>query len=130
MLSVLKNQPLPRSSMQPPEKLTAYIRDAIADLKRKVEAPKPKPAASAATPTSARYQNAIASWVATLTPMQRTRRFSMSEIIRLADVDGINGKPASVHVMGDALHASGFEQKRDWTKAGRNRRYWKLKESA
>lgn len=126
MLSVLNNHSAAPSNVQPPEKLTAYIRDAIADLKRKVEAPEPKAAASAAMPTSARYQNAIERWLATLTPAQRQRRFSMGEIVKLAGVIGINGKPASVQVMGDALHACGFVHKRDWTTAGRNTRYWAL----
>ena len=130
MLSVLKNQPLPRSVVQPPEKLTAYLRDALGDLKRRVDAHKPKSAASAATPTSAHYQNAIARWVATLTPVQRLRRYGMDEIVKLAGVEGANGKPASIQAMGVALYAGGFVQARDWTKAGRNRRYWKLKESA
>ena len=116
----------PIAPMQPPEKLTAYIRDAIADLKRKVEAPKPKAVARAAIPTSARYQNAIARWVATLTPLQRLRRYGMDEVVKLAGVQGANGKPASIQAMGDALLACGFAQGRDWTTAGRNRRYWVL----
>lgn len=120
----------PIAPMQPPEKLTAYMREAIDDLKRKAVAPKPKAVAFASIPTSACYQNAIARWVATLTPLQRMRRFSMGEIIKLTGACGINGKPASVQAMGDALHACGFVQKRDWTKAGRNRRYWKLKDAS
>ena len=127
MLSVLNKRDPPHSNMQPPEKLSAYIRDAIADLKRKVEAPKPKAAAGAVMPTSALYQNAIAKWIESLTPLQRFRRFSMIEIIKLAGTSGINGKAASVQLMGDALHACGFVQSRDWTKAGRNRRYWVMK---
>ena len=130
MLSVLKNQPLPRSDVQPPEKLTAYLRDALGDLKRRVDAHKPKSAASAATPTSAHYQHAIARWVATLTPVQRLRRYGMDEIIKLVGTNGVNGQPASIQVMGVALHACGFVQKRDWTKAGRNRRYWELKDAS
>ena len=128
MLTVLKTLPARPSDVQPPEKLTAYLRDALIDLKRKVDASVPKAATRVDISTSVRYQDAISGWIATLTPVQRQRRFSMDEIIKLAGVRGIDGRLASVQVMGDALQSCGFTQGRDWTKAGRNQRFWKMKE--
>ena len=116
--------------MQPPEGLRPHLRDAINDLKRKVQVNQSVPQHPTITEvvtTSARYEIAIAKWAATLTPAQRQRRYAMDEIIKLSGAQGCDGKQASVQVMGVALLARGFVQGRDWTVAGRNCRFWKLR---
>ena len=129
MLSVLKNQPAAPSSVQPPEKLRPHLRDAINDLKRKVLGSQPNPLHRTEGVTACGlYQRDIERWVGSLTPAQRLRRYAIGEVIKLAGVNGCSGKQASVQVMGAALQACGLVQKRDWTKAGRNQRYWKIKE--
>ena len=129
MLSVLKNQPVAPSSVQPPEKLRPHLRDAISDLKRKVLGSQPNRLhRTEGVTASGLYQRAIERWLGSLTPAQRLRRYGMGEIIKLAGVNGCSGKQASVQVMGAALQACGFKQSRDWTKAGRNQRNWTLKE--
>jgi len=127
VLSVLKDRAPQIMQKQPPEGLRPHLRDAIASLKARTQAPHPlhEPKAEE-MPTSARYQQAINSWVNSHTPAQRQRRYAMGEIIKLSGVDGVSGKPVSVQVMGEALLACGFTQGRDWTNAGRNRRYWSL----
>lgn len=63
-------------------------------------------------------------WAESMTPEQLARRFSTEEIERLAGLVGKHGGRAANHLMAQALRAVGFTSCRDWTVAGRNRRYW------
>lgn len=67
----------------------------------------------------------IWSWVNSMSPEQRTRRFSVDEIERLAGLVGKHGGRAAHHHIAHALRAVGFQPCRDWTIAGRNKRFWK-----
>lgn len=67
----------------------------------------------------------IKTWLATMTPEQIKRRFTLEEVERLAGLVGKHGGRVAHHQIASALRSFGFESKRDWTVAGRNRRYWK-----
>ena len=59
-----------------------------------------------------------------MTPEQRNRRFTLEEIERLAGLVGKFGGRAAHHHIALSLWAIGFSPCRDWTSAGRNKRYW------
>lgn len=70
------------------------------------------------------YTERIQSWIANLPPVQLRRKFTITEVIALATLPGHFRPKASLRYAGEALRRCGFIQKRDWTKAGRNKRYW------
>ena len=70
----------------------------------------------------------VQAWVDTMTPTQRGRRFTTSEVEQLACLTGKHGGAAAHHRIAQALRACGFQPRRDWTRAGRNTRFWKLEE--
>jgi hypothetical protein len=72
------------------------------------------------------YVRQITKWTQRLTPAQLGRCFSMEEVMALAGLKGRYREHASVRYTGEALRRCGFKQKRDWTAAGRNKRYWKF----
>jgi hypothetical protein len=61
-----------------------------------------------------------------MTPEQLSRRFKTEEIERLAGLVGKHGGHPAHHHIAQVLRAVGFVSCRDWTVAGRNRRYWKF----
>jgi hypothetical protein len=70
------------------------------------------------------YTSLIRSWQDQATPIQKLRLFTIDELIRLANLSGRFRVQASHRYTGEALRRCGFTQKRDWTAAGRNKRYW------
>lgn len=70
------------------------------------------------------YVARIETWVGKLPPVQRCRKFTIAEVIALATLPGHFRPNASLRYTGEALRRCGFKQKRDWTNAGRNKRYW------
>ena len=70
------------------------------------------------------YTERIQTWLGRLPPVQRQRQFTITEVITLATLPGHFRTNASLRYAGDALRRCGFKQKRDWTVAGRNKRYW------
>lgn len=66
----------------------------------------------------------INKWCESMTPEQLARRFTTEEIERLAGLVGKHYGRAAHHHISQALRAVGFKPRRDWTIAGRNRRYW------
>jgi hypothetical protein len=72
------------------------------------------------------YVERIQTWVSTLPPIQRCRQFTITEVIALATLTGHFRPNASLRYTGEALRRCGFKQKRDWTEAGRNKRYWQF----
>lgn len=107
--------------MQPPTFNFSSLRTQLAHLKH-----------AALHPTLAKQTNQpeklicqINAWIASMTPEQRMRRFSIEEIERLAGLTGKNGGRTAHHHIAMALRKSGLTPSRDWTVAGRNRRFWK-----
>ena len=72
------------------------------------------------------YVERIQTWVSRLPPVQRCRQFTITEVIALATLPGHFRANASLRYTGEALRRCGFKQKRDWTAAGRNKRYWQF----
>jgi len=70
----------------------------------------------------------VQAWVDTMTPAQKARRFTTSEVEQLAELRGKHGGPAAHHRIAQALRACGFTPRRDWTRAGRNTRFWKMED--
>jgi len=72
------------------------------------------------------YTTLIRNWQDQATPQQRLRVFTIEELIRLANLTGRFRDHASHRYTGEALRRCGFKQKRDWSVAGRNKRFWLL----
>jgi hypothetical protein len=70
------------------------------------------------------YTSLIRSWQDQAAPVQKLRLFTIDELIRLTNLSGRFRVQASHRYTGEALRRCGFKQKRDWTAAGRNKRYW------
>lgn len=70
------------------------------------------------------YTSLIRNWQDQATPVQKLRLFTIDELIRLANLSGRFRARASHRYTGEALRRCGFKQKRDWSAAGRNKRYW------
>lgn len=75
------------------------------------------------------FSNSIRSWVNSMAPEQRTRRFSIDEVALLACLKGKHGGRPAHHHIAQALRMQGFECYRDWTTRGRNKRFWKFTDS-
>ena len=73
---------------------------------------------------SERLREQIKAWSESMTPEQRKRRFTIEEIERLAGLMGKFGGRAAHHHIAQSLRAIEFAPRRDWTAAGRNKRYW------
>ncbi len=117
--------------MQPPS--TELLHERINRLK--AEASKPSAPAVArplrgnpAHPDElvAHYAALLRAWLATVPPGQQHRRFTLQELAQLARLPGQRGSHPPAWGVGPAARAVGFECVRDWKRAGRNRRYWKL----
>ena len=74
------------------------------------------------------FEYKIQRWLETMTPIERQRRFTTSEVIALAHLQGKNGPSPGDRLVSQALRLHGFVPCRDWTVAGRNKRYWLYKE--
>jgi hypothetical protein len=86
---------------------------------------KPEPVASQRSKQIVdEYTSSILNWKDQATPIQRLRLFTIDELIRLANLSGRFRAQASYRYTGEALRRCGFKQKRDWSAAGRNKRYW------
>lgn len=104
----------------------APLRQQMTRLMQMVEtqsAAKPHPAQTA---LSHDLRLNIERWLISMTPAERARRFTTAEIIALAQLKGKSGTVPAAHTVSQTLRSMGFMHCRDWTAAGRNRRYWKL----
>jgi hypothetical protein len=72
------------------------------------------------------YVGTVTAWWKNQPPKTREHPWSLKIIVAAAFADSPR-KPSIQHVA-DALRRIGFTEYRDWTVAGRNRRYW-IKES-
>jgi hypothetical protein len=77
-------------------------------------------------PLIEQYVEFIRGWQSQQPPIQNQRKFTIEELIQLTNLEGrYRMKPSQRHVA-EALRRCGFFSKRDWTNAGRNKRYWAL----
>lgn len=120
--------------MPPPiTELRPWALDQWDALKRRAESQppasatrSPKGTPTAPEPLIASFTEAITAWLATLSPAQRTRRYTLDEVTLLAKLQGRGAHPPPWWAVGPACHRAGMVNRRDWTRAGRNRRYWSL----
>ena len=70
------------------------------------------------------YADQIMKWSQHLSPVQLIRKYSIEEVMALACLRGRYRDKASFRYTGEALRRCGFVTKRDWTVAGRNKRFW------
>jgi hypothetical protein len=108
--------------MQPPTFNSVPLRIQLGQLKQ---------AAAVAASVRVKHQShadklrdQIKTWSESMAPEQRNRRFTIEEIERLAGLVGKFGGRAAHHHIAQSLRTIGFVPYRDWTKSGRNRRYW------
>lgn len=107
--------------MQPQEVKGGYIRAEVTQLAQEGGAPL---RLVDQINSSITYLDQIKSWCSQMSKVQLTRLYTINEVISLARLEGRLGRKASVQLVGAALTACGFVPKRDWTNAGRNKRYW------
>jgi hypothetical protein len=112
--------------MQPPL-IFETLRETIDRLKTEAVNVKVPPVQKAPKENIAdEYVGLIQTWVGRLPPVQLQRQFTIAEVIALATLPGHFRPTASLRHTGEALRRCGFKQKRDWTAAGRNKRYWQF----
>ena len=68
------------------------------------------------------YVGTVRRWWESMAPATRQHPWSIETVIAAAFKDP--SKPPAVRLVAAALRSLGFCEKRDWTVAGRNRRYW------
>lgn len=112
-------------SMQPPL-IRPFIRDAVNRLSQEASltVTSHSTAHAAHGSISDIYVMQIKNWAERLTPAQLARKYSIEEIMALAGLKGRYREHASAQYSGEALRRCGFVTKRDWTSAGRNKRFW------
>lgn len=118
--------------MQPPTKIIAMT--TYTQLRQQLQSLKSQ--AQAATNTHRSHhrdadilrglEHKLDTWKASMTPHEQRRGFTTAEIIVLAQLRGKHRPLPGDRLVSLALRAVGFIPCRDWTVAGRNRRYWKF----
>jgi hypothetical protein len=108
--------------MQPPTYIHVPLRVHLEQLKKNAQ----RDLHTKPVRHSERLREQIKSWSESMTPDQRARRFTTEEIERLAGLLGKHCGRAAHHHISQALRALGFQHCRDWTTAGRNKRFWKF----
>ena len=108
--------------MQPPTSTYVPLRIQLMQLQKAVQyAQHAKPVRH-----SERLREQIKTWAESMSPEQIARRFTTEEIERLAGLVGKHSGRAAHHHIAQALRTLGFQPCRDWTVAGRNKRYWQF----
>ena len=72
------------------------------------------------------YTHQLTEWVASLSPLQKHRKYTLLEIIALSGLAGHYRPRASNQYTGAALRRAGFKSQRMWPSEGRSTRYWFL----
>jgi len=73
-----------------------------------------------------KYTHQITEWVASLSTIQKHRKYTLLEIIALSGLVGHYRPRASNQYTGAALRKAGFKSKRVWPAEGPSTRYWFL----
>jgi hypothetical protein len=113
---------------QPPQKdvtsantLHGYIEQLRAITARQLAASEKKKAPARQTEWES-LDTQIRRWWINLPPAMQHRRFQIVEIASICR--GRHGKPPALREIASALRSLGWAEFRDWTNAGRNRRFW------
>lgn len=108
---------------QPPQ-ISAFAKDSISRLAHEAEQinKTPRPLNPQRVPNKPNYVDQIAIWYESLPPASRDRRYMMTEFT--SQFAGAYRNHAAARSIAAALRTLGWIEKRDWTLAGRNQRYW------
>ena len=108
---------------QPPQ-ISPFAKESIARLAHEAEQinKAPRPLSPQRVPNKPDYVNQIATWYESLPPASRDRRYMMTEFT--CQFAGAYRNHAAARSIAAALRTLGWIEKRDWTLAGKNRRYW------
>ena len=110
--------------MQPPA-ISTYLHDQIRKLRLEAETQcKNNSKINATISISALHLEKINKWILSLPKSQQERRYSIEEIVRLAELNGKFRPSPSRSDVADALRKAGFSQQRSWKKNDRNKRFW------
>jgi hypothetical protein len=117
-------------TMQPPQlgaTILTYtpIRDQLAQLKAYAESRHQSNPCSSGVD---RLACQIETWLRAMSRQQQFRKFTVDEVIMLAQLTGAYQTLPAKREVAEALRVLGFRAGRDWSNAGRNRRYWVLPE--
>lgn len=102
--------------------LKKEIDQLIARASRQSQVTSPSRPSSQITCPPVDYKQLIRRWYDKEPPALRHRKYSMTEFI-LRFAGRFRPKPAA-RLIAEALRELGWTEHRDWTRAGRNRRYW------
>jgi len=108
---------------QPPQ-ISAFAKESIARLAHEAGQinKTPRPLNPQRVPNKPNYVDQIAIWYESLPPASRDRRYMMTEFT--SQFAGAYRSHAAARSIAAALRTLGWIEKRDWTLAGRNQRYW------
>jgi negative regulator of sigma E activity len=115
---------MPTRDQQPPlVKPPLYLQ--IRALKEEAHRQNQQPVAPIApvNQSKALYEG-VKEWKESMTPEQLKRSYSTIEVIQLANLKGKYRDMPARQEVATALRKNGFESKRSWTNANRNRRFW------
>lgn len=99
-----------------------FMRQYIAELQKPYIPPvQPIPAAPELLPV-AQYRDTLAAWWSGLPPSTREHPWSLDTVVDAAF--STRAKRPALRCVAQALRQLGFTERRDWTRAGRNRRQW------
>lgn len=111
--------------MQPPQMMTSLkqqVDQLIARANQQATVtPSLRPAPTNSC-TNLDYKQLIHHWYEQEAPALRERKYSMTEFV-MRFTGRFRPKPAT-RLIAQALRELGWTEHRDWTRAGRNRRYW------
>lgn len=121
------NQPpiLTKHTMPPPPMkpiLKKEIDQLIARASRQAQVTPPALPASQITCPPVDYKKLVQQWYDKEPPALRNRKYSMAEFV-IRFTGRFRPRPAT-RLIAEALRELGWTEHRDWTRAGRNRRYW------
>ena len=121
-LSRAEQPPVSRGPLR--EHLAQLVREAANTSAARKDQPAESPSAQSSKPghQSIDYETLIHAWFSAIPPAVRQRPFQMEELT--ARFHGKYRERASAKVIGQALRKLGWSEHRDWTRDGRNRRYW------
>lgn len=111
--------------------MSAHLRDLLERLQKKVEAQanstmpdgqSQKIGSATEGKVKADYVALIKKWYVLMPPAARQRRYTTHEL--LTTFTGRYRDRPALRMIAAALRINGFTEHRDWTRAGRNQRYW------
>lgn len=108
--------------MQPPQPENFLLRHAKQLERTREDTRSRTPPVKEPTPREIDYAEELRTWIESMPPANRSRRFVMDDF--LTRFNGRYADTPAPRLIAEALRRVGFTERRDWSVAGRNRRYW------